>query len=108
MTDPILTSLLRGRVLAAVTGTAAAGSSAVAAITGTVNEAVLLINALLALIAALAAIYSKLRDLRSSDLRKESGTLHPDVLSEDEIAELLYPNGRVPESVQANSKRKVN
>lgn len=61
--DSVIKSLLRGRVLATVTGAAAAGLSGAAAITGALNEATAVVTALLALISSLAALYSKIREL---------------------------------------------
>lgn len=66
VTDSIFTSLLRGRMLATVTASAAAGISTTAAITETVNELTTLATAVLALVSALAAVASKLRELRRS------------------------------------------
>ena len=73
MIDSITKSLLRGRMLAAVSGASAAGISTTAAITDTVNEATALATALLALISALAAVYSKLREMRQPTVREMRG-----------------------------------
>jgi hypothetical protein len=64
--DSIFTSLLRGRMMAAVASLAVAGVSTSAALTDAANEATALTTALLALISALAAIVSKIRELRRS------------------------------------------
>ena len=64
MIDSITKSLLRGRMLAAVSGASAAGISTTAALTDAVNEATALATAILALVSALAAVYSKVRELK--------------------------------------------
>ena len=73
MIDSLTKSLVRGRMLAAVAGTSAAGISTTAALTDAVNEATALATALLALISALAAIYSKLREMRQPTVREMRG-----------------------------------
>ena len=62
--DSLLRSLLRGRVLATVASSAIVGTSTASMMTDSVNEWVLTANAILALVSALAAIASKLRELR--------------------------------------------
>lgn len=62
--DTFLQSLLRGRMLAAVAGTAAAGLSGTAALTGAINDATAIVTAALALVSAVAALYSKLREIK--------------------------------------------
>lgn len=62
--DTFLQSLLRGRMLATVAGASAAGLSSTAALTGALNEAAAVVTALLALVSACAALYSKLREFK--------------------------------------------
>lgn len=62
--DTVIKSLLRGRVLSATTGLAAAGLSGGAAITDSLNEATAVVTALLALVSACAALYSKVREIK--------------------------------------------
>lgn len=65
--DTLVQSLLRGRVLAATAATGIVASSVTATITGSVNDATALLNAVLALVSAWAAIVSKLRELRGKE-----------------------------------------
>jgi hypothetical protein len=63
MTDSWLTSLLRGRVLAAVAGSASASLSLTAVASGALNEWTATLNGVLALVTVVAAIASKLREI---------------------------------------------
>ena len=67
MIDSLTKSLVRGRMLAAVAGTSAAGISTTAAITDHINEATALATAVLAFVSAIAALFSKLREMRGKD-----------------------------------------
>jgi hypothetical protein len=64
--DSLLQSLFRGRLLAASAATAAAGVSASTLVTGNVDEWTAALNAILMLISALAAIISKLREIKGA------------------------------------------
>jgi hypothetical protein len=70
MTDSIFTSLIRGRILSTVAGTASAAvaTSMLSGATGTINELALFITALLGLVSAIAALYSKLREMARAQL----------------------------------------
>lgn len=65
--DSLFQSLLRGRVLATVASSAIVGTSTASMLTNSVNEWVVTANALLALVSALAALASKLREIRGKD-----------------------------------------
>ena len=67
MTDTIIQSLMRGRLLAAVAGSGVAGGSILELTTTATEEMTAVVNAILGLIAALAAVYSKLRELRRAE-----------------------------------------
>lgn len=63
MPDSILTSLLRGRALAATASAVVLGSSTATLITGTLNEWTVILNTVLAFVSVIAAIASKMREI---------------------------------------------
>jgi hypothetical protein len=63
-TDTILQSLMRGRLRAAVASAVVASTGTAAMLTGTMNEWIVLLNTLLALVSAISAIASKLREIK--------------------------------------------
>ena len=62
--DSILESLIRGRLLAAVAGSSIAAGSLLELTVNATDELTAVINSVLGLVAALAALYSKLRVMR--------------------------------------------
>jgi hypothetical protein len=64
-TDTILQSFLRGRMLAATAATTIASTGTAAVLTGQINEWLLVLNTLLAFVSAIAAIVSKLREIKN-------------------------------------------
>ena len=65
--DSILKSLLRGRLLAAVAGSSIAAGSLLELTANATDELTAVINSVLGLVAALAALYSKLREIRTGE-----------------------------------------
>jgi hypothetical protein len=63
--DSILESLIRGRLLAAVAGSSIAAGSLLELTANAADEMTAVINSVLGLVAALAAVYSKLREIRT-------------------------------------------
>ena len=65
--DTILQSLIRGRLLAAVAGSGVAAGSLLELTVNATDELTAVINSVLGLVAALAALYSKLREMRAKE-----------------------------------------
>ena len=65
--DSILESLLRGRLLAAAAGSGVAAGSLLELTVNATDELTAVINSVLGLVAALAALYSKLREMRAKE-----------------------------------------
>jgi len=64
MKDTLIQSLLRGRMLAVAASTVVASTGTAAMLAGQMNEWLVVLNTLLALVSAIAAIASKLREIR--------------------------------------------
>ena len=62
--DTIVQSFMRGRMLAVAASTAVASTGTAAMLTGAMNEWIILLNTLLALVSAISAIASKLREIK--------------------------------------------
>jgi hypothetical protein len=65
--DTILESLIRGRLLAAVAGSGIAAGSLLELTANATDELTAVINSVLGLVAALAAVYSKLREMQRGE-----------------------------------------
>ena len=65
--DTIIESLLRGRLLAAAAGSSIAAGSLLELTVSATDELTAVINSILGLVAALAALYSKLREMRAKE-----------------------------------------
>ncbi len=63
-TDTLIQSLMRGRMLAVAASTVVASTGTAAMISGQMNEWLVALNTLLAVVSALAAIASKLREIK--------------------------------------------
>ena len=62
--DTIVQSFMRGRMLAVAASTAVASTGTAAMLTGHMNEWLVALNTLLALVSAIADIASKLREIK--------------------------------------------
>jgi hypothetical protein len=66
MKDTLTQSFMRGRLLAVAASTAVASTGTAAMLTGYMNEWLIVLNTILALVSALAAIASKLREIKGA------------------------------------------